>query len=185
MKCGCILAIGLVCLFGCGPYTGPYYRFHTGYDPLEKYATRSIDGNRLNTKSGDLYLNVLQIEYDRGKTHYYLVVETATSDWIFIEAKSSMIVSIDGRRTEFVGGVSYTRRDIIVKRREGMLIKRAYYRIPLKEIERIADAREVKVKVVGSSYSLAGEFTRKNSHNFQRFLADLGFRSQPSPLKKR
>ena len=64
-------------------------------------------------------------------------------------------------------------------------IKRAYYRIPLKEIERIADAREVKVKVVGSSYSLAGEFTRKNSHNFQRFLADLGFRSQPSPLKKR
>ena len=182
MKRGCMLAIAWVCLFGCASYTGPHYQFHTAFDQLDKYTSRSIDGNRLDTESGDLYLNVIQIEYASGETHYHLTIETATFDRIFIETESSLVLWIDGEEIELAGRVSYTRDDVIVKPRQGAFFKRAYYRIPLKGIERIADAKAVKVKVVGRSYSLAGEFTRKNSHNFQRFLADVEVRPQPPPF---
>ena len=97
---------------------------------------------------------------------YSLIVVYDASNWIFIEDGESLILLVDGKRMGFEGDGSWNHRDI-----GGILgiNERAWYDINLEQLRAIINAKEVRVKVVGSQYYVERIFSENNFKNFRDF----------------
>lgn len=117
-------------------------------------ATISIDPMRFTSKTGNIIYSI--------KVHY------GSKSWIFIESGESLIFLIDSERVSLTGEGSLRNRDVVYA---GVIHETAYYDVDRSFLEKIANAKTVKMKLIGSRYYTERPFKPENQNNFKKFLA--------------
>ncbi len=104
---------------------------------------------------------------------YHLIVRYGGENWLFIPSGESLVMLIDGERKGFSGDGSERHREVVPVYGAGVVvIEKAWYEISPDDLIKIANAREVKVKITGGTYFLERYFTEENFEYFVRFVKD-------------
>jgi len=101
---------------------------------------------------------------------YSLIVRYVSKDWLFIEDGESLVLLIDGERVGFTGSGSSSNRMVLTG---GYVFEESFYFVSADDIRRIAQAKSVSVKIVGSSGYIKREFSEKNLQRFREFVYQI------------
>jgi len=167
MKKIIILLMCMLFLNSCA-LTEPY-QVKTLNDAFDGYTINQMTYNYLVSNSGIVELNIKRLQTKDGRISYYLVVEYQNSDWLFIEGGESLILLVDGERIGFKGDGSLQSRNV---GSSGWIDEKAVYDINPKILNQIANAKEVKVKIIGNQYYIECKFTEQSFQNFKKFIAE-------------
>lgn len=116
-------------------------------------------------------LNAEQYTSRDGKILYTVVVDYSSNDWLFITPGESLVLSVDGERIGLRGkGSSKHRGNGYV----GRIEEKAWYAISFEGLEMIANAKEVRAKIIGTRNQVERHFSEENFRNFRRFVAKYG-----------
>lgn len=104
-----------------------------------------------------------------GEVLYVLAVNLAGNGggWCFIEAGESLLFVVDGQAHALVGDGSSDAREAD----GGNTFETSIYPTTPEFLRLLANAQEVKVRVVGSRRSIDRKFGDANTKNFQEFVA--------------
>lgn len=163
----------LLLITGCA---GSMCLIQTRYDEFEGYTVvrmvnNDLGGRGLYLDTGFVYLNVQKLVSKEGRVSYCLIAEyTDFSDcasWLFIESGESLVLLVDGKRVGLTGDGSWNNRNVLYG---GSISETAWYPINPEIIRMISNAKEVKVKLIGSNSFVQRYFTQTNFNNFRKFV---------------
>jgi hypothetical protein len=170
------LLLTLICvgwLAGCE--TAPPADVVSRTDELTGRQSHLITDNIIEDPSQNdslLWLNASQLFTYRGATKYYLEVRFQARPergLIEISPGQSLTITADGTPIRLSGPGSAKFR----KEKYGTLIENAVYSVDFGQIEQIAKAREVKVRVAGNKGFVERQFAAKNFENFREFIHQI------------
>lgn len=119
-----------------------------------------------------LWLNASQLFTYRGAAKYYLEVRFQARPergLIEISPGQSLTVTADGAAMRLTGPGSAKFR----KEKYGTLIENAVYTVDFTQLEQIANAKDVKVRVAGGKGFVERHFAAKNFDNFREFIQQI------------
>jgi hypothetical protein len=119
-----------------------------------------------------LWLNASQLFTYRGASRYYLEVRFQARPergLIEISPGQSLTVTADGVPLRLTGPGSAKFR----KEKYGTLIENAVFTVDFAQLEQIARAKEVKVRVAGTKGFVERQFAAKNFQNFREFVSQV------------
>ena len=119
-----------------------------------------------------LWLNASELFTYRGASRYYLEVRFQARPergLIEITPGQSLTVTVDGAAMRLSGPGSAKFR----KEKYGTLIENAVYTVDFGQLEQIAKAKEVKVRVAGNKGFVERQFAAKNFDNFREFIHQI------------
>jgi hypothetical protein len=119
-----------------------------------------------------LWLNASQLFTYRGAAKYYLEVRFQARPergLIEISPGQTLTVTTDGAAMRLTGPGSAKFR----KEKYGTLIENAVYTVDFAQLEQIANAKAVKVRVAGNKGFVERNFTPKNFENFREFIHQI------------
>lgn len=125
-----------------------------------------------------LWLNASQLFTYRGAAKFYLEVRFQARPergLIEISPGQSLTITADGVPMRFTGPGSPKFR----KEKYGTFIENAVYTVDFSQIEQIAKAKSVKVRVAGGKGFVERQFAPKNFENFKEFVRQVRF-DEPS-----
>jgi len=164
----------IVLLSGCASMSASLnYRVRTIQDEFDGYTINRMEHNMLGGGSllsyTTIWLNTQRYQSKEGNVSYSLIAEYVSPDWLFIERGESLILLVDGQRMGLVGDGSWNHRNVGYGR---MVSEKSWYNITLEDLQKIANAKEVKVKIIGSQYYAERCFTDANFKNLKRFIME-------------
>ncbi len=171
----CRLLILCLVLFTTG-CAGSMCLIQTRYDEFEGYtivrmSNNSLSGSGLYIDTGIVNLNVQKFISKEGRESYSLIVEYVDysdyATWLFIRSGESLVLLIDGKRIGFTGEGSWNDRDVLYG---GSIVETAWYAVSPEIIRMVANAKEVKVKLVGDKGFVQRHFNQTNFSNFKKFV---------------
>lgn len=148
----------------------------TRYDEFEGYTAiymlnNTLGGSGLYIDSGNVDLNVQKFVSKEGSVTYCLMADyTEFSDGarcLFIENGESLVLLVDGKRVGLTGDGSWNNRRVLYG---CSITEAAWYPITPEMIRMISNAKEVKVKLIGSNSFVQRYFTQTNFNNFKKFV---------------
>lgn len=125
--------------------------------------------------SADVYLNAQYLVIGK-KVYYNLNVRYEGDDWLSIKSGPSLVVTVDGNQLKFScpeSAMDHSKNLISRKANE-----EANYEATLEDLQRMAYAKQVEVKIIGEKHNIEREFTQENFQRFQEFVA-----MKPSNIK--
>lgn len=149
----------------------------TRYDEFEGYTisrmiNNSLGGSDFNMNPESVGLNIQKVVSKGGCESISLMVIYADySDdarWLFISNGESLVLLIDGKRIGLVGEGSGNYRDVLPY--GSGVIERAWYPVSREIIHTISNAKEVKVRLIGSKGFIERYFVQANFNNFKKFV---------------
>jgi hypothetical protein len=173
VQMGLMLA-GLVWLAGCS--TTPPPDVATSYDPITGVRTDLMSENRLDTAQNPprevVWLNASRVfkNYRNKDSTYYLEVSYMSREdtgFLNIPAGGSLTVIADGQEMRFSGTGSYNQRK---KLKDGYVREDALYPATREQLQKIANAKQVKVRIRGDNGLVERDFTADNFKRFKEFL---------------
>lgn len=164
MKKSLVLAVAAL-LCACAPR----YGVTTARDPFAGTVTRRMHGNMLSSTRSERDWMALDAEAVRGRdsTAWSLLVDyRAVDELLEIRPGPSLLLLVDGERIDLAGGGSARERG------DGAwgLRERARYPAPGALMERIARAKDVRVRVLGRTYYAERAFGPRNLARFRAFV---------------
>lgn len=160
-----------VAMFGFLLFACARYSVKTTYDEFQKTTTNQMVGNILPGHGPGLpvlALNVHRCQSKEGVT-YRLALYYVYDRWLFIRSGESLVFLIDGQRIGLTGPGSLNQRSF---HGLGQLSELALYPISLENLKRIANGKEVKVRIIGQSTFLDKKISEKNLQNFRKFVSE-------------
>lgn len=151
------------------------FRVESRHDDFDGYTVyrminNYLDGKELPFIEGEPGIDLggrIIIRKD-GTTTYTLVCSYTNTTWMFIAPGESLVMLIDGERVGFSGNGSIGNREVGSRR----VFETASYAITLSDLKRIANAKEIRVKLLGEKFFIEQKFTQINFNNFTTFLTD-------------
>lgn len=174
VQIGIILA-GLMLLAGCA--TKPP-DVTTSFDPITGVRTDLMSENMLETDQNPprevVWLNASRVfkNYRNKDYTYYLEVSYMSKEetgYLAIPAGNTLTVIADGQELRFVGNGSYNTRK---KNKRGFVTESALYPTTRQQLEKIANAKDVKVRIKGDNGLIERDFRPDNSRRVKEFLAN-------------
>lgn len=147
------------------------YQVRTTHDEFDGYTKNTLQVNELSggTFGANIHLLVQRFETKEGKVLYHLIVYYWGENWLFIQEDESLILLVDNERIGFTGDGSSSHRNA-----SGSGVREyAYYETTAEVIKKIAEAGEVKVKIIGSQLYCERHFSDHNFNNFRKFIAQF------------
>ena len=161
----------LLLITGCA---GSMCLIQTRYDEFEGYTisrmiNNSLGGSDWNMNPERVELNIQKLVSKQGHVSYSLIIECVSQlengSWIFITSGESLAFLIDGKRVGLTGNGSGNDRDLF---HSGTIMERAEYPVSREMIRTISNAKEVKVRLIGSKGFIERYFVQANFNNFKK-----------------
>jgi hypothetical protein len=147
---------------------------YTHYDNINGDTVDLIADNKLivpNETGGELWLNASRMNEANGVKLYHLEVHFVSNvGWLQVEAGETLVLTIDGQEKKYEGTGSANFRKSTSK---GVFTEDAIYRVGAEDIQRIAAAKSVKVKLFGVKGSVYREFDAANLEKFKSFAGSF------------
>lgn len=155
--------------FGCAGYDS---RVQTIHDGFERHTITRIAGNRLvgapALSTTIVELNAQKSKSKEGMIAYHLIIAVSANDWLFVDPGDSLILLIDGQEASLEGDKSTRHRNV----QHGSRTKEeVWYGTDLSTLKKIANANDVRIRIVGSEYAVERHFSKENFQRFQTFIA--------------
>lgn len=150
----------------CAPKT---YQVESSRNERRDYSITEMQNNLLagGSDSVQVYLDAKRMSL--GEDLYYtLVVRYVGQEWLHIKSGESLILFLDDERLSFTGDGSVSDRSKSLLKSE--YTEQASYEVTLAELNRIADAANVRVEVVGENHSAERHFSEENLQRLYDFL---------------
>jgi hypothetical protein len=169
-----LFVAGLVWLAGCS--TTPPPDAATSYDPITGVRTDLMSQNMLETAQKPprevVWLNASRVfkNYRNKDSTYYLEVSYMSREetgYLNIPAGGTLTVIADGQEMRFSGTGSYNQRK---KNKDGFVSESALYPATREQIQKIANAKQVKVRIRGDNGLVERDFGPANFSRFKEFL---------------
>jgi uncharacterized beta-barrel protein YwiB (DUF1934 family) len=150
----------------------------TSFDPITGVRTDLMSENMLETAQNPprevVWLNASRVfkNYKNREYDYYLEVAYMSREetgYLGIPAGNTLSVVADGQELRFISNGSYNTRK---KNRRGFVNESALYKTTREQLEKIANAKEVKVRVRGDNGLIERDFRPENFKRFKDFLAN-------------
>lgn len=143
----------------------------TFQDTISGEPTDLLTDNMLaSPKPGDalVWLNASRTTRRDRQVLYYLEVHLESpAAWHEIEPGKSLVLIVDGEERAFSGqGSSHSRRTS-----HGRMIENAIFKANSGDLRQIANAKAVKVKIVGAKGTVERDFLPANFDKFKKFVA--------------
>src|SRR3954469_11679906 len=173
VQMGLFLA-GFVWLAGCS--TTPPPDVATRYDPITGVRTDLMSENMLehpqNPPREVVWLNASRVfkNYRKREFTYYLEVSYMTREetgWLNISGGGGSPLIADGQEMRFSGSGSYNQRK---KNKDGYVTESALFPATRDQIQKIANAKQVKVRIRGDNGLVERDFAPANFKRFKEFL---------------
>lgn len=154
-----------------------YYNYNIEHlsDEFDGYTIDRMTGNYikdsdvLNTKNS-VWLNAQRYLSKDGQKMYSLIVQYWDSDWLFINEGESLVLLIDATRYGFSGKGSIEHRDVTTGMQSAVIKESAWYDVDPEILQKISDAKIVKMKIVGATRDVTRELSPDNISNFKKFV---------------
>lgn len=174
----CRLLILCLVLFTTNCAASNQCSIHTYHDEFDSYTITYMLNNSLGKDGPDLSiyssssvldLNAQKLVSKEGHVSYSLIIECVSQlengSWIFITSGESLAFLIDGKRVGLTGNGSGNDRDLF---HSGTIMERAEYPVSREMIRTISNAKEVKVRLIGSKGFIERYFVQANFNNFKK-----------------
>jgi len=163
-----LMAVSSLLLVDCTTSPVSPYKVITTHDKSDFYTADSMTGNLLGGRLNH-ELNAARVSAKDGTVHYALGVYYYGTNWMSIKPGESLILLIDGEQINVKGQGSQSYRKTL---ENGMVSELAKYAVTPKLLKKIASAKQVKVKIIGSDLVAEKYFTKTNFENFKQFVND-------------
>lgn len=149
----------------------------TTFDPISGQRTDLISENMLETSQNPsrevIWLNAARVYRDtwNRRSELYLDVDymaKAETGYLEIPVGTTLMLTVDGQEMNFTGNGSFNKRK---SKQKGFVSEMALYRITQTQLGKIAEAKQVKVRVKGNNGIVEREFRPENFQRFKEFLA--------------
>jgi hypothetical protein len=174
VQLGLILA-GLVWLAGCA--TKPP-DVTTSFDPITGVRTDLMSENMLETPQNPprevVWLNASRVfkNYRNKDYQYYLessYMSREETGYLNIPAGNTLTITADGQDLKFISTGSYNTRKA---NKRGFVNESALYPVTRDQLEKIANAKTVKVRIKGDNGLVERDFGPENFRRFREFLGN-------------
>lgn len=173
-KCIHFISSIIILVISCA---GLFYKVETIHDDFDGYTINRTQGNEIKGKGSTAFeiatgvgsaveLNAQRFQLKGGIVSYSLIVKFTGTDWLFIKNGEALILLIDGERIGFQGEGSLNHRNV----GRGWIEEQAWFDISLDDLLKIANAKEVRLKIIGSQYYIERTFVEFNFKNFKDFI---------------
>jgi len=159
----------LACFALAAPTAAQGYSLESRVDEVDGSETRFMRGNVLGgggRNDARVELNA-QRATAAGRSRFTLALRYEWSGWMFIEPGPSLILMADGERIVLEGEGSGAHRQVGDR---GSVTEWSYYVVTPEQIERIATAESVTVRIIGSRFNLDRDLTDENRQRFREFV---------------
>ena len=134
------------------------------------YGVTQMENNLLSSNHTDsikVYLNAQRVLIGK-KVFYNLNVHYQGNEWLRIKSGTSLTLVVDGQQMQFSCPESAMQRSRNIFSRKAH--EEANYEVSLEDLQKIAQAESVRVKIVGHNGSIECTFTPDNFRRFKEFL---------------
>lgn len=139
-----------------------------GFTIERMYGNYIPDSGLFPTNS--LMFNAQRFTDKEGKQKYQFYIEWNDSEWLFINEGEKLILLIDGERLACIGYGSSNYRKTIA----GSAIQEiTVFDTDLETLNKIANAKTVKLKFVGASKDIVRELDKEHIENYKKFCEAL------------
>lgn len=155
------------------------YEVKTRVDDFTGAMSHVMMGNRLGCaelEDATLDLNIAQYIDKDQEASYELIAMFRGETWMFIEKGPSLQFIVDGARIDLRGDGSADRRMVTP---EAHVMELASYGISLQALYSLAEAKTIKVRLVGAKSDIDGCFTLEDFQHFKDFLSQYAPRQKP------
>jgi hypothetical protein len=157
---------------------GMGYRVAPLGDDFNRLSGRKMENNFLARDEGFMGVGRLALNAlvsDDGTA--LLQVDYISKGWMFIRSGESLVLLLDGDRVGVAGPGSIASRHVISG---SAVTETANYPVSMDLLRRIAAARQVRVRVVGSERTMDLHFSRENKARFEAFVGQAITSSDPA-----
>jgi len=169
------IAVLMITLVGCA--TTSYYNYNIYHlaDEFDGYTIDRMSGNYikdsdlLNLKNS-VWLNAQRYISKDGQRTYSFIVQLWDTDWIFINEGETLVLLIDGTRYGFSGKGSIKHREVTTGIQGAVIKESAWYDASVDILQKLSNAKAVKMKIVGATRNVTRELSSENINNFKRFV---------------
>jgi len=175
MKANAILVAALLALFtACRTASPPDVT--TNFDPISGERTDMLSENILETTQTPprevIWLNAERVYRGVWNSQSSIFLEVnymarAESGYLEIPLGPSLFLTVDGQEMSFSGNGSFNKRK---SARKGFVNETAFYPVNKQQLEKIANAKQVKVRIKGNNGIVEREFGPENFKRFQDFV---------------
>lgn len=172
------ILIIIFAIIGCISFVGvARYTVQPKTDSFENSVTYYMKGNCLidwtamgcnNKELNGIYLNAFKKVDKSNNQNTYGIIATydGGSGWFFIERGESLIFLADGERIGLTGEGSWPYREVGYA---GHITEKAYYIVTPEQFRKIALAKNIQVRIIGSKSYFDLEFNESNIESFYKF----------------
>jgi len=150
-----------------------HYKIGVYRDKFDKQTTIRMKRNVISAGGllGTTFveLNAQRDQADNSMPSYSLYIRYNADDWLFIQSGESLVLLVDGIRLGLSGEGSSRYRQVGSLSR---VSESAWYAITRGDLERIANASEVHLKLQGDPYFLEQKLSNKSIANLKRFMSE-------------
>ena len=178
MKANAILAATLLALLtACRSASPPDVT--TNFDPITGERTDLMSENILETPQNPprevVWLNAARIYRDVWNRQNSLFLEVnymarTETGYLEIPLGPSLVLTVDGQEMTFNGNGSFNKRQ---SNKKGFVNETALYAASKEKLQKIANAKQVKVRIKGNNGVVEREFGPENFKRFQDFVGRI------------
>jgi len=159
----------------CGCRTAPP-DVATNFDPITGKRTDLMAENMIDTPQNPprevIWLNAARVYHDvwnRGSDLYLTLDYMARTETGYLEIPvgTTLTLTVDGQDMNFTGNGSFNKRRSKLK---GFVKETALYRVSRAQLEKIANAKRIKLRVRGRNGLVERDFAPENIKRFQDFV---------------
>ncbi len=127
-----------------------------------------MSGNKVKGKAYTALIEVNAQKYiPKGEdASYQLFIYYNWTDWIFIDPGLSLMFLVDGERMDLHGDGSHDERHSV----KNGVTETAFYMVSESELRSLANAKSVRMRLMGSEYDIDRDFEAINILNLKDFV---------------
>src|SRR5258706_1015697 len=149
----------------------------TDFDPITGKRTDLMSENMIETPQNPprevIWLNAARVYRDvwnRGSDLYLTLDYMARTEagYLEIPVGTTLTLTVDGQDMHFTGNGSFNKRKSKLK---GFVKETALYQVSRSQLEKIANAKQIKLRIKGRNGIVERDFAPENIRRFQDFVA--------------